>query len=214
MRAAAPIRRCSRVRAGSNLLGRRVEGEQFSVHRAAWPASPPTICPWSRATPAPPTAASGAVRDPATRSRPRNRGQRAHACPARSTAARSKVRAPCRCPVDRRELFLAVAAPVVRGHEDHPRRTDRRHVLGVVAGARADPAMPRAAARAAPLDRDRRVAVERRVRDAPVGLELVSARPRARRPRARWASGAPGPCRAVASFGSRISIESVARRIA
>jgi len=36
------------VRAGSNLLGRRARGRAVQRAGAAWPASPPTICPWSR----------------------------------------------------------------------------------------------------------------------------------------------------------------------
>src|SRR2546429_9310001 len=42
-----------------------------------------------------------------------------------------------------RELLFAVAAPAARGHEDHPRGADRRHVLGVVAGAGEDAAVAR-----------------------------------------------------------------------
>src|SRR6266581_4129687 len=55
--------------------------------------------------------------------------------------------------VHRRELLLAVAAPVPGRHEDHPRRADRRHVLGVVARARQDVAVPGASSLRRALDR-------------------------------------------------------------
>src|SRR2546422_7186319 len=73
-----------------------------------------------------------------------------------------------------RELLFAVAAPAARGHEDHPRGADRRHVLGVVAGARQDAAVAHAARLRRPLDRAADVGGGAGERYAPVVLELIA----------------------------------------
>src|SRR2546426_11903264 len=74
---------------------------------------------------------------------------------------------------DRRELLLAVAPAVARWHEDHPGRSDRRHVLGVVARAGADPAVASTGRTGGALHPLHTIAVERCIGDAPVVLELI-----------------------------------------
>src|SRR5881397_2190260 len=74
---------------------------------------------------------------------------------------------------DRRELLLAVAPTVARWHEDHPGRSDRGHVLRVVARAGANPAVARAGRFGGALHGVHDVAVERCIRDAPVVLEFI-----------------------------------------
>src|SRR5213082_2245576 len=64
--------------------------------------------------------------------------------------------------VHRGELLLAVAPSAARGDEDHPGRADRRHVLGVVAGARENPPVADAGRAGGALDRGDHRAVERR----------------------------------------------------
>src|SRR2546429_6987529 len=73
-----------------------------------------------------------------------------------------------------RELLLAVAASAARGHEDHPRGADRRHVLGVVAGAGEDAAVARAPPPRGPLDPGDALRGQGGPRPAPVMLERVA----------------------------------------
>src|SRR5215470_19655454 len=164
----------SALRARPDLLGRRARGR--GVQRAPEPAvarglRPP---PGGRApAPAPPPPARFPIR--------RRRRAPAPRITLRSLRAAGEVdRREEQSPravfdvVDRRELLLAVAAPVVRRHEDHPGRSDRGHVLGVVAGAREDPPMARAGRPGGALDRVDDRAVERGIRHAPVVLEVVA----------------------------------------
>src|SRR5437879_4864639 len=145
---------------------------------AGWRASPPTICRWSRACGFATGRRAWFLTWSATRCRPRSRGQGDRGArpsrQAREVDRGQEQRArPALDVVDRRELFLAMAAAVARGHEDHPRRSDRRHVLGVVARARADAAVSGAGGPGSALDRVDDVAVERGVRHTPVVLQLV-----------------------------------------
>src|SRR5215472_11578910 len=72
-----------------------------------------------------------------------------------------------------RELLFAVAAPVARGHEDHPGGADGGHVLRVVPRPGEDAAIAAAEALHGRFHGLHYLEVEARARHAPVVLELV-----------------------------------------